>query len=116
MTGKMPIPAAEMPRPAAEMPKPRAEEDPTPLDNYWPKHWKVRRLKPGVKQPNIVAFKQTGGPFYISRVDYPAKGYVARVYTNDRETEEEAVWFSMQFYMNETRQGKEDSEPVPEGE
>lgn len=72
----------------------------------WPEHWTRRTLKPGVKPPKVTAYKQTQGPFYIASLHYGK----TRITTFERTTEQEAIDFSLQFYMNETRQGREDSE------
>ena len=104
-----------MPKPSG-MPAPKPSGMPAPkksvvdmtpqeLGGWWPEHWQKRKLKEGVTPPEIKAYKQTQGPYFISTMVYNR----ARLTTYERQTEAEAVEFSLQFYMNETAQGKLDS-------
>jgi hypothetical protein len=106
-----------MPKPSG-MPAPKPSGMPVPkksvvdidmtpqgIVGWWPEHWQKRKLKEGVTQPEIKAYKQTQGPYFIATMVYNR----ARLTTYERQTEAEAVEFSLQFYMNETAQGQKDS-------
>lgn len=82
-----------------KMPEPRSLNKPTDASR--------RRLKPGCSFPDIQTYRQTNGPLCLSRFRYGGLWI-----TGVADTETEVIDNAQQFYMRETKQGREDSEII----
>ena len=66
-----------------------------------------RRLKPGCSFPDVQTYRQTNGPLYLTRFEYNGV-WISGV----GDDEGSAIDNAQQFYMRETRQGRDESELV----
>ena len=66
-----------------------------------------RRLKPGCSFPDVQTYRQTNGPLYLTRFRYNGV-WISGIGSNEAS----AIDNAQQFYMMETRQGRDESELV----